>query len=510
MIKPYKIILCSLFICTSVIALAKVDTLDIGSQKQIFIDDYLFETSSNLQLRMNPPYQDNVPVIIVDQPWEQAAEARIHAAYASVIQENGMVRIWYTLMTNDPENALCVCYAESKDGIHFEKPALNLIELNGSKENNIVIPGTVGGTAVWIDPKAPPQQRYKTQARNYKPKACFKMHASPDGIHWTLIGEVDIEPHDTQNIIFWDEQIHRYVLYGRELVPYQTTPKKLYYRQVRRLESDDLAKWDSYRIVLEADDEDLNMYSSPTVQPPMDYYGGVVFNYPDPLGPYFMFAHTFWHWKRRLPTESRNIFPDADKKIDRLSPGTFDVRLVVSRDGKTFHQFPDRDPFMSLGLEGSTFSRMIWAAPNPIQRGEELWIYYNGKNSDHEFFLEPNADTDKSGIARAVLRLDGFTSIDANFKGGLFTTKPLRFTGSKLYLNINASAGGSAIVELLDINGNPLKGFTKEEAQPLYGNSTHMPVQWNNNPDLKKLNGQPVKIRISIKSTKLYAFQFTD
>jgi len=73
-----------------------------------------------------------------------------------------------------------VCYTESEDGLHFVKPELGLHEINGSKANNVVLPGPVGGCSVWIDPHAPPGHRYKTQAKVY-PSRQFHMHSSLDG-----------------------------------------------------------------------------------------------------------------------------------------------------------------------------------------------------------------------------------------------------------------------------------------------------------------------------------------
>jgi len=492
---------------------AQIDTkstaLDIASRKQLLIADTLFESSRGIRFAMNAPYQDETPLLTADLPWEIAAKAEIHI-YASVLYENGLFRLWYTLHTNDPNQALCICYAESKDGIHFVKPDLNLFELNGSKANNIVIPGTVGGPAVWIDPKAPPLHRYKTQARVYKPKTCFQMHSSPDGIHWTLFAEIEVHPHDTQNIIFWDESISRYVLFGRELVPYQTEPKKRYYRQVRRLESDNLKDWDSPSIVLEADAIDLNSYPSPTKQPPVDYYGGGVFRYPDPQGPYLMFAHPFWHWKTRSPAESRSINADVDEKhLQSLAPATIDVRLAASRDGKSFQHAPERKPFLSLGKQGGHFSRLIWASPNPIPRNDELWIYYVGRNYDHESFLDPSSEKPKAALARAVLRLDGFLAAEAGNQPGEFTTIPLRFTGSQLLLNLDASAGGSALVEILDEKNQPFPGFSRQDCEPLYGNSVRMTARWRNQSDLTPLAGKTVKLRIILQNAKLYAFQFS-
>ena len=35
---------------------------------------------------------------------------------------------------------MAVAYAESRDGLHFTKPVLGLVEWNGSKANNLVFP----------------------------------------------------------------------------------------------------------------------------------------------------------------------------------------------------------------------------------------------------------------------------------------------------------------------------------------------------------------------------------
>ena len=66
-----------------------------------------------------------------------------------------------------------------------------------------------------------------------------------------------------------------------------------------------------------------------------------------------------------------------------LLPGTLDVRLAVSRDGVNFQRKGDRKPFMSLGPAGSFDSQKVWAIPNPIRMGDELWIYYVGSNRNH-------------------------------------------------------------------------------------------------------------------------------
>ena len=190
---------------------------------------------------------------------------------------------------------------------------LNLIEVDGSTANNIVIPSTISGSSVWIDPNAPPEERYKTQAKVYNPEVWgqFHMHSSPDGIRWKLLQNIQIDRGgwDTQSIVFWDPSIGRYVLYTRYWIAkrHGTAEGNESYRTVRRLESDDLIRWENQSIVMWPDEEDLGTYEtsmplrpqgpdSPEGRVPVDYYGALVFKYPDAQGVYIMLAHALWQW----------------------------------------------------------------------------------------------------------------------------------------------------------------------------------------------------------------------
>ncbi|MBW8039913.1 MAG: glycoside hydrolase family 32 protein [Planctomycetes bacterium] len=477
--------------------------IDVGSRKQLFIDEMFIESSSGVRLTMNPPSQTLEPVLVADQPWEDS----IHA-YSSVIKEGGKIRIWYSVSPKPPAE-LCVAYAESTDGIHFVKPKMNLVEINGSQANNIVLGGKIGGSAVWIDPKAPPNQRYKTQAKIY-PSGKLHMHASPDGYHWTFFAALQVGHKDTQNIVFWDDAVNRYALYGRKKIYYEGSEKDhIANRMVKRLESDDLVSWDNEVVVMKADDVDLATYDTGTPRPPVDYYGAAVFKYPDVHGAYIMLAQAFWHWKQR-PVEQRRDESGSKElpKHERLAPSALDVRLAVSRDGKKFKRAGGRKPFLGLGREGSFSSRFVWAMPNPIRMGDELWIYYMGTNRDHDGFIDPASSEHLSGISRAVMRLDGFVSADADYSGGEIVTPLIRFKGKTLELNLDTSGGGSVFVELLDENDRPIEGFTRADATPLCGNSVRMPVSWGQNQDVSKLAGRPIKMRLVMRDCKLYAFQF--
>ena len=209
-----------------------------------------------------------------------------------------------------------------------------------------------------------------------------------------------------------------------------------------------------------------------------------------------MLTQSYWHW--------------LDWEEEGLGPATIDVQLAVSRDAEHFDRIGGRRAFIGLGPEGRFDSRFIWAMPNPIRMGDELWIYYVASNRDHlkSHKLDPAAEKDMSGIGRAVLRLDGFVSADGDYNGGQFTTPPLTFKGDRLELNVDAAGGGSVQVEVLDQNGEAIEGFSLRESLPITRNSVRIPVSWANDPNLGALAGSAVRLRFHMTNASLYAFQF--
>ena len=116
---------------------------------------------------------------------------------------------------------------------------------------------------------------------------------------------------------------------------------------------------------------------------------------------------------------------------------------------------------------------------------DEIRLYYRGSNIPHIHIGELMGTRrkgrelrgDELGLAR--LRLDGFASIAAGDPEGTLTTKPLHFDGGSA-LRLNADArGGSLRVEALNIYGEPVAGFTRDQCQIISGDSQNHQVVWN-------------------------------
>ena len=89
------------------------------------------------------------------------------------------------------------------------------------------------------------------------------------------------------------------------------------------------------------------------------------------------------------------------------------------------------------------------------------------------------------------------------------TTRPLIFSGNRLQLNVDTSAGGICRVELQDLDGNPIDGFALEDADEINGNYIRVRASWKGSADVGKLAGTPVKLRFYLRNAKLFSFLFS-
>jgi len=94
----------------------------------------MIERSRGVKVVVNRPCLTGDKCIVADKLWEGH---RVWP-YNSVLEDNGVYKMWYDAIANDGSRWLC--YAESKDGVHWEKKELGLVSFNEIKETNIVFP----------------------------------------------------------------------------------------------------------------------------------------------------------------------------------------------------------------------------------------------------------------------------------------------------------------------------------------------------------------------------------
>ncbi len=88
---------------------------DIGDLRELFVDSYMIESMDNLSLRLHEPRREE-PALHFNAPWEGR-----YSAYATVLNDNGLFRMYYRgLPSAEKGTSAVTCYAESRDGIHWE------------------------------------------------------------------------------------------------------------------------------------------------------------------------------------------------------------------------------------------------------------------------------------------------------------------------------------------------------------------------------------------------------
>jgi hypothetical protein len=131
--------------------------------------------------------------------------------------------------------------------------------------------------------------------------------------------------------------------------------------------------------------------------------------------------------------------------------------------------------------------------------GEELYFYAGARSNELG-----NPDAHRS-TGLAILRRDGFVSLDAAETKGTLTTRPLRFSGKHLFVNADVD-GGQLRVEVLDQHGQVVSPFSLANCEPIGADKTLQKITWKGAADLSALAGQPVRFRFSLENGALYAF----
>lgn len=466
--------------------------IDLGDRRELFVDDFLIEKRSDLELRLQAPLPREV-VMVHDAPWEGTG-----CGYHTIFRDGDIIRMYYVAgdLTNEDATKFMshpwyACYAESKDGIRWTRPDLGLFEFGGSKKNNIImIAGGLDNFTPFKDPNpnCPADQRYKAVSQGRGGLLAYK---SADGIRWSLLSEKPIitkGAFDSQNNAFWDAERKHYWCYLRDF--------HNGIRDIRVSTSPDFQKWsspESLKYIGDTPDEQL---------------------YTNQVQPYHRAPHLFIGFPTRYverpwsPSMKSLPFPEhrarRAKREMRFGTAVTDCLFMTSRDGRTFRRWDEA--FLRPGIErkhnwvyGDGYSNLglLETAAQDPEAPPELSIY----------FIEDNW-TRATRLRRYTLRQDGFVALHARHKRGELVTRPLAFRGKKLELNFATSAAGNLRIELQDAAGRPLPGFALAECDELFGDTPTRTVTWKEKTDVSALAGRPIRLRISMSEADLFSFRF--
>lgn len=460
-----------------------------GAPRELFLDPSFIEKSKNVVLRLNPPIKSEI-VIRPDKPWEKL----MISFFLSVRDEAGTLRMWY--ICRDAKNQPNVAYAESKDGVHWQKPNLGIVEYEGSKDNNLVGMTNLEGVVI-VDPMMKSADEKYLYVTHVFGEGVVRFH-SPDGLRWNR----DATPIlkfvvDTQTATFWDHNLREYVLYTRGWIKGEGKNK---FRKVVRLTTKDL------RMPFAAGPSDASDYFWGKDKPPAlgnEFPSVLQADERDPpeVDVYNLPAEPY-------PLDARWYvgFPSFFQRERTWKNGPLEVQFVGSRDGIVWHRY-DRSAYVEPGFEGSDTAKMAFMGQGLVVRGDELWQFGTGFRSEHGDREARKKQTD-GVILRHVQRIDGFVSADFAAAGGSCTTAPVHVWGDELFLNVDTGALGSLRVGLLDSNGKPIPGFSLEDCDIVRTNSVRSAVTWKGKSDVAALLKTDVRLHFEARRAKLFSFFF--
>ncbi len=517
----------------------------MGPRHILFVDDsdVLYRSGTKRILhpaKLNPTN----PVVKEDKAWEMAI------GWNSILRhpKTGKYQLWYQAYAGGRDerktHKCVVCLAESDDGITFTKPELGLHDFDGSrldqgilKNTNIVLLGNNGygdryANSVLYDVNAiDNEERYKMLYTDFSKDEtgqewpAFHAAFSHDGIHWKNYEENPLNhysyggrgqqpPFADEDVysemwdknkkftrkswpmpltmsdavdVFWDTKHEAYVVYGKSWIQ-GPAGGHAWKHAMARVESKDFLNWSKPQIVSWPDDLD---------PPNTEYHTSPVFLYK---GCYF----------------SLNQILSARGEVSGAKADAMHIELMTSRDGiqwnRPFRETPFIDNTKQVFSNGAVLTNST-----PIVLDKEIRFYYGGYNSGAIGGGKKLTDaSQQSGVGFASIALDRFAGIrplersaQSTLKTplnniGQITLKPIDLTDVQ-EISVNADAsGGTVRLEILNEEGYRLRGFSKDDAVPLAGDSLTQSATWNE-AKLKDLPTGKYLLRIHLDNAEVFA-----
>lgn len=453
--------------------------IDMG--RQLFVDDFLIETTTLRRTFHKAVYHPASPVLVPDKPWECETEHPSSMVFSDGVwydPQDHLFKMWYM-------GGYCktTCYATSNDGIHWEKPLLDVVP-----GTNIVHKAGRDSGTVWLDlMDKDPQRRFKMFLYLHPDQSeALTVFFSADGIHW-------------------GDPVGRSGPLGDRSTVFYNPFREVWVYSIRDYDSKGIGRFRRY-----GENPDVLKAAQWQKGEPPFWVGADTL---DPLRP-----------ELNTPCELYNLDAVAYESIllglfdiwrgqpkDRAKPN--ELCIGFSRDG--FHwQRPTHEAFMGVSEHYGdwNWANVQSAGGGCLVVGDQLYFYASGRKGV--------TGTSGSGVCStglATLRRDGFASMDADGSEGVLTTRPVRFNGRHLFVNVDAPKG-SLSVEILGTDNQPITPYTRENCIPIAVDKTCVPVRWKGKSDPSDLSDlsdrsdrsdrsdKPVRFRFHLQNGKLYAF----
>lgn len=488
---------------------------DIGSRRQLFIDDYMIASIHGLKRSFHPAKKHPKPVMIPEHPWEGVGTADwpsvyMHSGNVIFDEQKRIYRMWYSTATKNMSFQHDMLYATSKDGIHWHKPLdLNIANYDGSGANNILVRGCGPQSVLKMDKEPDPNKRFQVFSydRTVAPNSAsgsYSWRYSADGLHWSDPEVVSAFGawYDFGNIAYDDtRELYALVVKSKHDSNYHHPVlgkhPSVGFRRWHMTTSQDRLNWTQpVELVSDFDEIDKKLYMEGERCAMLNTYGLSLFAYH---GVYLGIQYLF-----RISDPGGFL---------NLEGGPMDGRLLFAREFTRPWLIPSREFAIPRGRKGEFDWGMIVSVTNrPVLSpdGDEWWYYYGGWEYGH------GTSKRRACIGLAKFRVDGFISIDNVGTRGILETPAVRFAGRELKVNVDATGENTVgernylRVELLDADSEVIDGYAEDDCDAIHVNDVNRTVTWKGNSDVSSLAESVIRIKFYMKGAELYAMQFVE
>ena len=404
--------------------------------------------------------------------------------HRTILQDGTIYRGW----SND-------AYYESTDGMHWDRKA----DLVFDKEKD-------GVQHVFIDPKAPASERFKSvwvdtiteqefdafrekRPDGWEPRAllhfkekreasCLRGSVSADGITWkTLADPIVVEYADTLNTCYYDQFLEKYVLYTRQ---WSVGPRTL------KLESDIRTSWTGVgrRAIGRSESEDFRSF------PPSE-----MILEPTPQMLPSEVLYTNCHTTVPVAPDQHLMFPAIwNASVNDATR----IVMASSHDGINWHWIPDGD-ILETQPFGQWNGGCVWANPEMIEFPDGTWaLPYTAHNVPHKY---PRGQR-KGGLGYAIWPQGRMVALEAP-DAGQFTMIPIMAPGRTLKINAVTKRTGGIRIEVAGVESHSFDDCTL-----IFGDRYWTVVDWKGKTDLGFEEGKPVTLRFKLDQAEIYGIEF--
>ncbi len=468
--------------------------------------ELLFETRLEIRsvegklyfIQVQPTFH---PEPVLEPDPNSPVDAAGASCFGTVLHDGGKFRMWYQAWPKDWDgrNSQLVGYAESDDGITWQRPALGLVEY-GHQPSNLCNLG-FHSVSVFIDPGAPGSHRYRATGwadvgtiaggQTATQRGYYTAH-SADGLYWILDAPTPRWPSSDVIMSIYHPQQERGIVALKYSPRYLNIPRRAIWTAELRA-----GVWSDAHSALIPDEFD-DVCAMARGFASGDYYGmGMM-----PAGSGIV--GFIWQFRHTLPRTAGRQFGVF---------GTMDVSLAYqAQPGDRWLHLPGRKDFMSH----RTFNwdrGGIYTASGTVEVGDQQRMYFCGAQESHGWYVDDAwqiNDKWKQALIESGLDRIGFAywpkdrlfGFRADPEGVLELNLGLIDKPCSLVLNYSTLPGGRLRVELPARDGHALA-----DAIALTGDQITGLATWQCGEQILPTLDQPLIVRLHLERAEVYAYE---